>query len=148
MLDINLTGVWHTLKAAAPIMIDQSLGGSIIVVSSVGGLKPLPAQAQYVAAKHGLVGLCNAAALELGPFDIRVNSIHPWAVETPMGDPGAVAGLLERHPTFGDSFATILHSPSIAQPRDIAEAVLWLASGESRIVTGTQLTLDLGATKV
>jgi SDR family mycofactocin-dependent oxidoreductase len=148
MIDINLTGVWHTLRAAAPIMIGQEMGGSIILVSSVAGLKPLPAQAHYVAAKHALVGLCNAAALELGPFDIRVNSIHPWAVDTPMGDPGSVGELLERNPTFAASFGSILHSPTIATPRDIAEAVLWLASSESRIVTGTQLTLDSGATKV
>jgi NAD(P)-dependent dehydrogenase (short-subunit alcohol dehydrogenase family) len=76
IMGINLTGVWHTLKAAAPIMIDQSLGGSIILVCSVGRPEAASREAHYVAAKHGLVGLCNAAALELGPFDIRVN-LHP-----------------------------------------------------------------------
>jgi NAD(P)-dependent dehydrogenase (short-subunit alcohol dehydrogenase family) len=75
MLDINLTGVWHTLKAAAP-MIDQGLGGSIILVSSGGGLKSLPAQAHYFAAKHGLVGLCNAAALEFGTVRHQ-GQLHP-----------------------------------------------------------------------
>jgi NAD(P)-dependent dehydrogenase (short-subunit alcohol dehydrogenase family) len=148
MIDINLTGVWHTLKAAAPIMIDQAQGGSMILVSSVGGLKALPGQAHYVAAKHGVVGLCRTAAVELGPYGIRVNTIHPWGVDTPMAEHAALEQLIANNPTYGGSFGSILPSPSVALPADIAEAVLWLASEESRIVTGAQIPLDMGATKV
>jgi SDR family mycofactocin-dependent oxidoreductase len=148
MIDINLTGVWHTLKAAAPIMIDQGQGGSMILVSSVGGLKALPGSAHYVAAKHGVVGLCRTAAVELGPYSIRVNSIHPWGVDTPMGEHERLEQLIASNPTFAGSYGAILPSPSPALPADIAEAVLWLASEESRIVTGAQIPLDMGATKV
>jgi NAD(P)-dependent dehydrogenase (short-subunit alcohol dehydrogenase family) len=78
MLDVNLGGVWRTFKAAAPVLIDQARGGSVIAISSVAGLKALPAQAHYSAAKHGVVGLVGSAAIELGPYGVRVNSVHPW----------------------------------------------------------------------
>ena len=148
LIDINLTGVWHTLKAAAPIMIGQGRGGSMIVTSSVSGLKALPAQAHYVSAKHALVGLVNAAAIELAPYGIRVNSLHPWGVSTDMGRDTAAQPIIDAHPTYAASFGQILTSPPTSEPADIAAAALWLASDESRTVTGTQLTVDHGATKV
>jgi len=148
MLDVNLTGVWRTLKVAAPIMIEQGRGGSMILVSSVAGLKSLPAQAHYSAAKHGLVGLCKSAAIELGPYNIRVNTVHPWGVDTPLGQDDTIISLFERFPTYAASFGSILAEPRIADPRDIADAVLWLASDESRLLTGAQIPLDMGATKV
>jgi SDR family mycofactocin-dependent oxidoreductase len=148
LLDVNLTGVWRTLKAAVPIMIEQGQGGSIILISSVAGLKALPAQAHYVTAKHGLVGLCRAAAIELGPYNIRVNSVHPWGVDTPMGHDETIMDLFQRFPTYAASFGSILPQPAVATPRDIADAVLWLASDESRTMTGAQIALDKGATKV
>ena len=85
MLDVTLTGTFNTLKAAAPIMIEQGRGGSIIITSSAAGLKALPGQMHYTTAKHGLVGMTKTAALELGPFGIRVNSLHPFVVDTNMG---------------------------------------------------------------
>jgi NAD(P)-dependent dehydrogenase (short-subunit alcohol dehydrogenase family) len=136
------------LKAAAPIMIEQDRGGSIIITSSVAGLKSLPAQAHYSSAKHGLVGLCKTAAIELGPHNIRVNTIHPWGVATPMGDDHTVFDLFARHPSYAASFAAILAEPRVATAEQIAEAVLWLASDESSIITGAQIPLDMGATKV
>lgn len=148
LIDVNLTGAWHTLKAAAPIMIEQGRGGSMILVSSVSGLKSLPAQAHYSSAKHGLVGLCKTAAIELGPYNIRVNTVHPWGVDTPMGQDETVVDLFARFPTYAASFGSILAEPQVATARDIAEGVLWLASDESRIVTGAQIPLDMGATKV
>src|SRR6185295_5237176 len=84
MVDINLTGVWRTFKAAIPALIEQDEGGSLIAISSVAGIKALPAQAHYAASKHGVVGLVKAAAIELGRHQIRANSIHPWGVETHM----------------------------------------------------------------
>jgi SDR family mycofactocin-dependent oxidoreductase len=148
LIDVNLTGVWRTLKAAAPIMIEQGRGGSIVLTSSVSGLKSLPAQAHYSASKHGLVGLCKTAAIELGPYNIRVNTIHPWGVATPMGEDPTIIDLLARHPTYAASFAAILAEPRVATAEQIADAVLWLASDESLIVTGAQIPLDMGATKV
>jgi SDR family mycofactocin-dependent oxidoreductase len=149
LIDVNLTGVWHTLKAAAPLMIDQGRGGAMILTSSVAGLKALPGQAHYAAAKHGLVGLCKAAAIELGPYNIRVNSIHPWGVDTPMAsDHEPMLELFEANPTYAASFASVLSDPVIASAREIADAVLWLASDESRVMTGAQIPLDMGASKV
>lgn len=148
LIDVNLTGTWKTLKATVPAMIDGGRGGSIIVVSSVAGIKPLPGQANYAASKFGLVGLTQAAAKELGEFKIRVNSIHPYGVRTPMGtDPGAVA-MLGKHPHYLSSFGTILTDSPLAEPDDISDAVLWLAGDGSRTVTGSQVALDMGNTKV
>lgn len=148
MIDINLTGVWRTLKAAVPAMIAAGNGGSIITVSSVAGIKSLPAQAHYSAAKHGVVGLTKSAAIELGEYGIRVNSVHPWGVTTPMGEDPTIETILTEHPNYLASFGSLLPGLPIAESDDISDGVLWLASDMSRAVTGTQLTLDMGATKV
>jgi SDR family mycofactocin-dependent oxidoreductase len=147
-IDINLSGVWRTFRAAAPRLISQGRGGSLIAISSVAGIKALPGQAHYTAAKHGLVGLVKAAAIELGPYGIRVNSIHPWGVDTPMAHDPAVHAMLEAHPTYAGSFGAILADPALAAPEDISDAVVWLASDASRRVTGIQLPVDMGATTV
>ena len=84
MLDVNLTGVWRTCKAAIPHLVAGGRGGSIIITSSVAGLRGMPNFAHYAAAKHGLVGLMRSLALELAPHSIRVNSVHPGNVNTPM----------------------------------------------------------------
>lgn len=148
LVEINLTGVWKTLAAAAPHIIEAGNGGSIIITSSVAGIKSLPAQAHYGAAKHGVVGLAKTAAIELGEYDIRVNTIHPWGVDTVMGNDQGMQQILADHPQYGASFASILPDPPIATTDDIADAVVWLASDLSRSVTATQLPLDMGATKV
>ena len=148
LIDVNLTGVWKTLKAVAPGMIAAGKGGSIIVVSSVAGLKSLPGQAHYAASKHGLVGLTKAAAIELGEYKIRVNSIHPYGVNTPMGLDVAAMKMLETHPRYLASFGSILTDNPIAELDDITEAVLYLAGDGARMITGTQLSIDMGATKV
>lgn len=149
MIDINLTGVWHTFKAAIPTMIEQGRGGSIIAIASVAGIKSLPSQAHYSAAKHGVVGLTKTTAIELGPYGIRVNSIHPWGVATPMAleDP-TVPEMLEANPHYMGSFGSILADPMLADPDDISNAVVYLASDMSRCVTGIQLPVDMGATTV
>lgn len=149
LIEVNLTGVWRTLKAATPHMLAAGNGGSIITVSSVSGLKSLPGQAHYSAAKHGVVGLTNTAAIELGEYGIRVNSIHPWGVATAMAtDDARMVEMLTAHPNFGMSFASALPGVPLAEPGDISDAVVYLASDLSRAVTGTQLTVDMGATKV
>lgn len=148
LVDVNLSGVWRTMKAAVPHMISAGNGGSIINVSSVAGIKSLPGQAHYSAAKHGVVGLTKSAAIELGEFGIRVNTIHPWGVATAMAEDPTTAEMLTAHPSYIMSFGSVLPSIALAEPDDISDAVVWLASDLSRTVTGTQLTLDMGATKV
>ena len=148
MLDVNLGGVWRTFKATAPILIEQGRGGSIVAISSVAGLKALPGQAHYTAAKHGVVGLVGSAAIELGPFGIRVNSVHPWGINTRLAQDNEVETILAENPTYAASFGSVLPSPALAEPEDIANAVVWLASDAARCVTGIQLPVDMGATKV
>lgn len=148
MIDINLSGAWRTFKAVVPGMIARGRGGALVAISSVAGLKALPGQSHYSASKHGLVGLVNAAAVELGEHGIRVNSVHPWAVDTAMmHDPG-VPAILEANPRYMASFASVLTEPAAATCDDLADAVLWLVSDAARCVTGVQLPVDLGATKV
>ena len=148
MIETNLTGAWHTLKATVPVLIAQGRGGSIIVTSSVAGLKSLPRLAHYSAAKHGLVGLTKAAAIELGEHRIRVNSIHPFAVDTPMATQDLTAmELMTGGSLNAASFSSIL--PATLTPvEEIAELVVYLASDASRSVTGAQLVIDAGATAV
>lgn len=149
MIDINLTGVWRTFKAAIPAMIDQGRGGSIIAIASVAGIKSLPSQAHYSAAKHGVVGLTKTTAIELGPYGIRVNSIHPWGVATPMAlEDQSVPEMLGANPHYMGSFGSILSQVTLADSDDISNAVVYLASDMSRCVTGIQLPVDMGATTV
>jgi SDR family mycofactocin-dependent oxidoreductase len=148
VVDVNLTGTWNTLRACVPRMIDAGHGGSIITVSSVAGLKALPGQAHYSASKHGIVGLTGTAAIELAPLGIRVNSVHPWGVDTAMVADTAMDDLLRAEPAFRGSFGQAIRTPAVATPEDIADAVAWLASDESRTVTGIALPVDLGATRV
>jgi SDR family mycofactocin-dependent oxidoreductase len=149
MIDINLTGVFNTLRAAVPAMITAGNGGSIICTSSVAGLKALPGQAHYSAAKHGVVGLANAAAIELAPYRIRVNTVHPYGVSTPMALEGTETfqTMLAENPSYAAVMGQYWFDPPISSPEDIANAVLFLASDDARTITGTQLTVDNGATK-
>ncbi|MBI5089383.1 MAG: mycofactocin-coupled SDR family oxidoreductase [Actinobacteria bacterium] len=146
MIDIDLTGVWKTLKAVVPTMIAQGTGGSIVLTSSVAGVKGLPFCAHYVAAKHGVVGLCRTLANELGQHDIRVNSIHPAGVQTDMiANTTDFSELTARfQDTLGPIFMNALPY-HVVQPEDVADLVLFLASDQSRYITGAQLPLDLGS---
>jgi SDR family mycofactocin-dependent oxidoreductase len=146
MIDIDLTGVWKTLKAVVPSMIEQGTGGSIILTSSVAGVKGLPFCAHYVAAKHGVVGLCRTLANELGEHDIRVNSIHPAGVQTEMiANTQEFYDLTARfQDTLGPIFMNALPY-QVVQPEDVAELVLFLASDQSKYITGAQMPLDLGS---
>ncbi|GAC70334.1 mycofactocin-coupled SDR family oxidoreductase [Gordonia soli] len=143
-ISVNLTGAFYTAKVAIPVLLDQRAGGSIVFVSSVAGLRGLPLMADYVSAKHGVTGLAKALANELAPHRIRVNSIHPFGVETGL----KVTELhpqLEARPDLGLYFMGTLPD-RISQADDIAAATAWLASDEARHVTGIQLPVDLGRT--
>ncbi|GGM80895.1 3-ketoacyl-ACP reductase [Thermopolyspora flexuosa] len=144
-IDINLTGVWNTVQLAAPHLIAAG-GGSIIITSSAAGLKGLPFLAPYAASKHGLVGLMRVFAHELAQHNIRVNTVHPTGVRTPMGEGGGLTELLAKNPRLGGMFTNSLPIEA-TEPEDISNAVLFLASDESRYVTAHTLTVDAGNTQ-
>ena len=144
-LDTNLTGVWNTMVAGAPHLIANG-GGSIIATSSTAGIKGLPYLAPYVAAKHGVVGIARTMANELAAHKIRVNTVHPTGVDTPMGAGlGGLEPLLTRDPNLGPIFMNTL-PVEMVDARDISNAVLFLASDEARYVTGLEFTVDAGNT--
>ena len=152
MIDINLSAVWKSVKAAVPHLIAQGEGGSIILTSSVGGLKAYPNTGHYIAAKHGVVGLMRTFAVELGTHSIRVNSVHPTNVNTPMFMNEGTMKLFRpdlENPGPEDMkvVAQLMHVLPIGwvDPVDISNAVLFLASDESRYVTGLPLTVDGGS---
>jgi SDR family mycofactocin-dependent oxidoreductase len=144
-LDTNLTGVWNTMVAAAPHLIAAG-GGSIIATSSTAGIKGLPYLAPYVAAKHGVVGIARTMANELARHQIRVNTVHPTGVDTPMGTGlGGLNPLIERDPNLGPIYMNTL-PVEMVDARDVSNAVLFLASDEARYVTGLEFTVDAGNT--
>jgi len=152
MLDVNLTGVWRSVKAAIPHLRAGGRGGSIIITSSDAGLFAYENISHYVSAKHGLVGLMRTLALELANDNIRVNSVHPTTVNTDMVQNDAIYKLFRPdlpNPTkqdFADA-ATQMNALPIpwVEPVDISNAVLFFASDESRYVTGVPLPVDAGA---
>ena len=152
VIDINLTGIWKTVKATAPSMVGRGQGGSIILTSSVAGLSAFPSLAHYTAAKHGVTGLMRTLAVELAPHRIRVNSVHPTTVDTPMVANeaswslfmGGVQGATREQAAVGMKALNALPVPWV-EPVDISNAVLYLACDESRYVTGTTMVIDAGA---
>jgi len=150
MIDINLTGVWKTVKAAVPSMIERGAGGSVIMTSSAAGLAAIPRLGHYSAAKHGVTGLARAFAVELAPYGIRANSIHPGNVNSPMiNNPSGFEAFTGSPDTTEEQFRDAMMSMNAmatpwAEVEDISDAVLFLASEESRWVTGTQLVVDAG----
>lgn len=153
VIDINLTGVWHTAKAVIPSMIEARRGGAIVLVSSTGGLKGLPHTGPYTAAKHAVVGLMRTLANELGSYRIRVNTVNPTTVDTPMVMNDTMYRIFRpdlEAPGRSDMevVAPVLNVLPVAwiDPVDVANAVLWLCSDEARYVTGVALPVDAGAT--
>jgi (+)-trans-carveol dehydrogenase len=152
MIDVNLGGVWKTVKAGVPHILAGGRGGSIILTSSVGGLKAYPHTGHYVAAKHGVVGLMRTFAVELGAQNIRVNSVHPTNVNTPlfMNEPTMKLfrpDLENPGPDDMKVVGQLMHTLPIGwvEPEDIANAVLFLASDEARFITGVTLPVDGGS---
>ncbi|BCP05241.1 mycofactocin-coupled SDR family oxidoreductase [Mycobacterium paraintracellulare] len=154
MLDVNLTGVWHTCRAGAPHLIARG-AGSVILTSSIAGLRGLVGVAHYTAAKHGVVGLMRSMANELAPHHVRVNCVNPTNVDTPMIQNDVVSSAfrpdLDRPPTraeFADAARSMnmLAVPWI-DPLDVANAALFLASDEARYITAITLPVDAGATQ-
>lgn len=151
VIDVNLTGVWRTVKAAVPSMIDADRGGAIVLTSSLAGLKGYSNIAGYVAAKHGVNGLMRTLANELGPHRIRVNSVCPGLINTDM---------MMNQPTY-DVFRPEVDNPTQAdaievfktmqvlptdwlEPRDVSELIAWLVSDAARYITGVSMPIDGG----
>jgi SDR family mycofactocin-dependent oxidoreductase len=152
MIDINLSGVWKTVKAVVPHILAGERGGSIVLTGSVGAHKALAHTGHYIAAKHGVVGLMRAFAVELGQHRIRVNSVHPSQVNTPMTMNNVTFKLFRpdlENPGPDDfaPFSQMTHTLPVpwVEAVDISNAVLFLASDESRYVTGVSLPVDAGA---
>ena len=153
VLDVNLTGTWHTAKASIP-HLRAAGGGAIIMISSTAGLMGMPGIGHYVVSKHGVAGLVRTLALELASEMIRVNSVNPTNVNTPMMvNPLTFArfapDLSEEERTIDEMkkrFARANAMPiAWVEPRDVSNAVLWLASDEARYVTGIALPVDAGS---
>ncbi|WP_281253067.1 mycofactocin-coupled SDR family oxidoreductase [Mycobacterium terramassiliense] len=152
MIDVNLSGVWHTVKAGVPHIIAGQRGGSIVLTGSVGSHKAMAYTGHYIAAKHGVMGLMRAFAVELGQHMIRVNSVHPSQVNTPMTMNDVTFRLFRpdlENPGPDDfaPFSQMTHTLPVpwVEAADISNAVLFLASDESRYVTGVSLPVDAGA---
>jgi SDR family mycofactocin-dependent oxidoreductase len=148
VIGVNLSGTWRSLRAVIPAMIEAGNGGSIVVVSSAAGLKATPGNGHYSAAKHGLVGLTNTLAIELGEFAIRVNSIHPYSVDTPMIEPELMRQVFAEHPRYVHSFGPMLLQPNGFMAADeVSDVVVWLAGAGSGTLTGAQIPVDKGVLK-
>ncbi|GAB5900436.1 mycofactocin-coupled SDR family oxidoreductase [Mycolicibacterium mageritense] len=150
VVDVNLTGVHHTVEVAIPTMVEQGEGGSIVLISSAAGLIGIGGGDRgslgYTAAKHGVVGLMRAYANHLAPHSIRVNSIHPTGVDTPMINNEFIRGWLERVAEESDAPVDMGNAlpVQVLQVEDIANAVAWLVSDQARYVTGVTLPVDAG----
>lgn len=151
VVDINMTGVWHTVRAAAPLMVEGGRGGAIVLTSSAAGARGLYGLVHYVAAKHGVVGMTKALANEFGQHNIRVNAVLPGTVGTEMAANDATYKLFRpdlENPTLEDCEEVMrgLNLLPIVwlEAVDITNAVVWLCSDEARYVTGVELPVDAG----
>ena len=142
MLDINLKGAWLVARRTIPVMIEQG-SGVIINNSSIAGLRGMNRLSHYAASKWGLTGLTKSWAIELAPHNIRVVSIHPTGVNTPMNDGLAALEGLTPKEVAERSAGNLIDVPWV-EAEDVANAVVFLASEKARFVTGSQFVLDAG----
>jgi SDR family mycofactocin-dependent oxidoreductase len=150
MVDINLSGVWRTAKAATPSMIERG-GGAIVLISSVNGIEPNTDFAHYTSAKSGVIGLMKAIAFEGGPLNIRCNAILPGVVDTPMNDWQGAYDLFAGHPggtredrASGAMHWSILRGRGILPRSAVSNAILWMVSDTGADITGLVVPIDGG----
>jgi SDR family mycofactocin-dependent oxidoreductase len=147
VIDVNLTGVFNTVEIAIPSMIERGRGGAIVLTSSTAGINgiggPTRGGLGYTAAKHGVVGLMRSYANTLAQHSIRVNTVHPTGVNTPMIVNDAMAEFLAQDPQLSNATANAL-PVDMVEPVDISNAILWLVSDDARYVTGVTLPVDAG----
>jgi NAD(P)-dependent dehydrogenase (short-subunit alcohol dehydrogenase family) len=138
------------VMAGAQKIIDGGTGGSIILIGSAAGIKLQPFMIHYTASKHAVTGMARAFAAELGKHSIRVNSVHPGPVFTPMGSEEMIAAVAKAAEADGNQKLMNMLTPFlpswVAQPEDIADLVCWLASEESKLVTAQEISVDQGST--
>ncbi len=149
VIDVNLTGVFNTVETAIPSMVERGKGGAIVLTSSTAGINgiggPTRGGLGYTAAKHGVVGLMRSYANNLAPHSIRVNSVHPTGVRTPMIINDVMAEFLQADPSMGQAMANAL-PVDMVEPVDISNAIVWLVSDDARYVTGITVPVDAGYT--
>ena len=147
VIDVNLKGVWNTGRVAIPSMIEHGQGGAIVITSSTGGLTGAPSvypgMLAYTAAKHGVIGLMRSWANYLAPHNIRVNSVAPTTVRTPMANDGDISMISQYAPELANSLTNAMPVDAV-DARDVANAVAWLVSDDARYVTGTVVPVDAG----
>lgn len=142
LMSVDLKGVFLCMKYQLKQMVEQGEGGSIVNTSSVSGIRPQPSNPAYVAAKHGVIGATKQAAMDYGDYNIRVNSVAPGAIDTPM-----LRGALEQFGFDPDEYAKQLSMINrFAQPEEVGEANMWLLSDRASYVTGAVLAVDGGYT--
>ncbi|SDZ13504.1 (+)-trans-carveol dehydrogenase [Geodermatophilus africanus] len=154
VIDVNLTGAWHTAVEAIPHILAGGRGGSVIFTSSAAGVDVVPNLGHYNASKHGIIGLMKTLAIELGPQSVRVNAIAPTNVDTPMLVNDKLMKLFMPHlesPTRADAEAEGSNYRAVnaipipwVDPIDISNALLFLASDEARFITGIVMPVDAG----
>jgi SDR family mycofactocin-dependent oxidoreductase len=149
MISVNLTGVFRTVRAVLPSMIENGAGGSIILTSSTAGLCGYANFAHYTAAKHGVVGLMRALVNEVSQHNIRVNTVHPTSVDTEMIQNEAMYRLFNPDNPTREAFAEVFRTMNLlpvpwVEPIDVSNAVVWLACDEARYITGVTLPVDAG----
>ena len=149
VIDVNLTGVFNTVEIAIPSMIERGAGGAIVLTSSTAGINGVGGPSRgglgYTASKHGVVGLMRSYANALAPHRIRVNSVHPTGVNTPMVVNDVMQQWLAADPSVADAMTNAL-PVDMVEPVDISNAILWLVSDDARYVTGVTLPVDAGFT--
>lgn len=147
-MSVNVTGTWNTIMVGAPHMV-ASGGGSIIITSSSAGLKAVPFMVPYTTSKFAVRGMAKAFAAELAQHNIRVNSVHPYGVNTPMGGVDLQAVLqpaIDRNPYLGGMLVPMLNI-EWSDPEDISNIILFLASDESKYLTAHEIAPDAGVTE-
>lgn len=150
-VDVMLNGVYYTIEAALPALIQHGEGGAIVITSSAGGLLSMAPSydvrlhgiAGYMAAKHGVIGLMRYFATSLAEKNIRVNSVHPTGVDTPMIMNDSVRAYAAAHPDFAAVFENLLPVPFV-ECADVTEAMIYLCGHSGRFVTGVTLPVDAG----
>jgi len=157
VIDVNLSGTWRTLRAAVPAMIEAANGGSIIIMSSSIAVEATPGNGHYSASKHALIGLTNALALEVGQYGIRVNSIHPYAVDTAMAGLEGMSDIVARNPDHlhgrpAMPFKSVRQKDQseelgVIAISEVSNLVAWLAGDGSLALSGNQIPIDRGHLK-
>jgi SDR family mycofactocin-dependent oxidoreductase len=143
-IDVMLTGAWKVCKAFIPKILEGERGGSIVITASANGITPQPGAVAYCAAKAGEIHMMRVLAWELGQHKIRVNTVNPGGVETPMLlEGGTVERALELHPRYIGNNRNLL-PVEWQPPESISNAILWLVSDEAEYVTGTTIAVDAG----